>query len=208
MLEAVVVLPLFIFIVFFFVQSAFVWTARQMTVYASYCAARAALVYNPSDYSGNGGVAKRAACEVLGWISFSHKGRSPVKIPTKTGEYQLPVSDDIGEQVSVTIVEDSKGFPTVTAMVDFKYPLIVPLGGLLYVLDSEASGGFDAGTEDGWHYLKISESYTLPRPYSTKTFPVVPEEDREALELDDSRGIPVVPPWPKDVIGIVPVPFK
>ena len=183
MLEAVIVLPLFIFIVFFFVQSTFVWTAHQMTTYAAYCAARAAIVYNPSDYSGDGGVAKRAACEVLGWVSFSHKGSSPVKIPTKTGEYQLPASDGIGEQVSVAIAEGTNDLPTVTVTVDFKYPLIVPLGGLLYVIDSKESGGFEAGTEDGWHYLKVSESYTLPRPYSTKTFPVVPEEDRKVLGM-------------------------
>ena len=182
MLEAVVVLPLFIFIVFFFVQSAFVWTARQMTVYAAYCAARAALVYNPTDYSVGGGVAKRAACEVLGWISFSHKGSSPVKIPTQTGEYSLPASDGIGDQVSVSITENSGELPAVTAAVDFKYPLIIPLGGLLYVMDSKANGGFEAGTEDGWHYLRISESYTLPKPYSTLTFPIVPDEDRKALK--------------------------
>ena len=182
MLEAVVVLPLFIFIVFFFVQSAFVWTARQMTVYAAYCAARAALVYNPADYSGDGGVAKRAACEVLGWISFSHKGSSPVRIPTQTGEYSLPASDGIGDQVAVALSEDAGELPAVTASVDFRYPLIIPLGGLLYVMDSKTSGGFEAGTEDGWHYLRISESYTLPKPYSTLTFPVVPDEDGKAIK--------------------------
>ena len=183
MLEAVVVLPLFIFIVFFFVQSAFVWTARQMTLYASYCATRAAIVYNPSDWSGDGGVAKRAACEVLGWISFSHKGSSPISIQTRGGSYVLPASHGISDQVSVAVAENNGGLPVVTATVDFKYPLIVPLGGLLYVLDSKTFDGFDAGTEDGWHYLRISESYTLPRPYSTATFPVIPDEDRKAMGM-------------------------
>ena len=213
MLEAVLVLPLFIFIVFFFVQSAFVWTARQMTVYASYCAARAALVYNPSDCAG-GGVAKRAACEVLGWISFSHKGTSPIEIPTTTGEYVLPASHGISDQVSVAIVEKDGGLPAVTAMVDFKYPLIIPLGGLLYVRDSKTSGGFVADTEDGWHYLRISESYTLPRPYRTETFPLIPEEDRRVLGLDGGttgdqlpiEGSPILPPDIKDYIPRVPQP--
>lgn len=185
MVEAIVVLPLFIFIVFLFVQSTFVWTARQMTAYAAYCATRAALVYNPSDYKSDGGVAKRAACEVLGWISFSHKGSSPITIPTTTkgADYVLPASHGISDQVSVKVSNEDDGFPAVTATVSFKYPLIIPLGGLLYVWDSKTVGGFEADTEDGWHYIVITESYALPKPYSTATFPVIPEEDRKALGL-------------------------
>lgn len=183
MLEAVLVLPIFIFIVFFFVQSTFVWTARQMTLYAAYCAARAALVYNPVDYAGDGGVAKRAACEVLGWISFSHKGSEPIKIPVQTGDYILPASDDISNQVSVKIEEKSEDLPVVTATVDFKYPLIVPFGGLLFVCDSKSSGGYFADSEDGWHYLRITESYTLAKPYRTETFPLMPDEDKKEVGI-------------------------
>ena len=181
MLEAVLVLPIFIFIVFFFVQSTFVWTAHQMTLYAAYCAARAALVYNPADYADDGGIAKRAACEVLGWISFSHKGSAPIKIPVQTGDYVLPASDDISDQVLVRIEEKIDELPVVTATVDFKYPLIVPLGGLFFVYDSKTSGGYVADTKDGWHYLHISESYTLPKPYRTETFPLMPDKDREEV---------------------------
>ena len=50
MMEAVLVLPIFVLIVFFIIQMTFVWTAKQMTYYAAYCGARAALVYNPADY--------------------------------------------------------------------------------------------------------------------------------------------------------------
>ena len=192
MLETVLVLPIFVILVFVIIQSAFVWTARQMTAYAAFCAARAALVYHPDDYAGDGGVSKRAACEVLGWISFSHKGTAPISIPTQTGSYQLPASEGIADQVSVMVVDGnaktgeaaaSDGFPTVTATVDFKYPLIVPLGGLMYVYDSRDSG-VDAGTEDGsWHYLRIRESYILPKPYSTATFPKMPAEDKGAVGI-------------------------
>ncbi len=205
MLEAVLVLPVFLFLVFFLVQSTFVWTAHQMTLYAAYCAARAALVYNPEDYAGNGGVAKRAACMVLGWISFSHKGNTPVRIPSKNGGYyELPASDGIADQVSVTIEESaaqrdeadaadgkaeakSAALPVVTATVDFKYPLIVPFGALFLVDVVYPQGGppaLDVKEEDGgWHYVHVRESYTLPKPYRTETFPVVPDEDREALQL-------------------------
>ena len=184
MLETVLVLPIFVILVFVLFQSTFVWTARQMTVYAAYCAARAALVYHPDDYATDGGVAKRAACEVLGWISFSHKGSAPVSIPVQTGSYSLPASEGIAEQVSVSVKENVSDLPTVTAAVSFKYPLIVPLGGLMYVFDAVENGRVDVGTEDGgWHYMRIVESCTLPRPYSNRTFPVMPIEDREALSL-------------------------
>ena len=188
MLEAVLALPIFLFLVFFLVQSAFIWTAHQMTRYAAYCAARAMLVYHPDDYADEGGVAKRAACMVLGWISFSHKGSNPVRIPTATGtDYTVPLSDSIAQQVAVTLSE-TNDFPAVTAEVDFRYPLVVPIGGLFLldgiyprqdggtVLDVKAEGG-------GWHYVHIRESYTLPKPYRTETFPVIPDEDKEALEV-------------------------
>ena len=88
MLEAVLVLPLFVLIVFFVIQMTFVWTAKQMTYYAAYCGARAALVYNPADYGAekqgdggwstggfvSGGVVHRAACTVLSWVSWSIGG--------------------------------------------------------------------------------------------------------------------------------------
>ncbi len=86
MLEAVLVLPVFLGLVFFLIQSTFVWTAHQMALYAAYCGTRVALVYNPDDYAGDGGVVKRAVCMVLGWISFSHKGNSPIRIPSQTGD--------------------------------------------------------------------------------------------------------------------------
>lgn len=188
-LEAVLVLPILIIIIFIIIQMTFVWTAHQMTLYAAYCGARAALVYNPADYAGDGGVVKRAAEHVLGWISFSHKGSSPIKLPTDSDDYELPASDDISDQVKVTIEEGGAGeLPAVKVTVDFNYPLIVPLASILFVKDAQESGDIVKGEEHKesaftWHSLHIVESYTLSKPWSTKTFPKIPPEDKEALGI-------------------------
>ena len=201
MLEAVIVLPVFVFILFLLIQATFVWTARQMTVYAAYCAARAALVYNPKDYSANdSGVAHKAACTVLSWISFSDKGSNPIKISTSTGTYDVPCSDDIGNQVRVSIEEESGGLPAVKATVDFKYPLIIPFGGIVFAYNPKISGwdsgpaeggliaSGDAVEEDSRQYLYIRESYTLAKPYKTETFPLAAEGDKPYLGIRTSGG--------------------
>lgn len=192
MLEAVLVLPLLIFIVFGLIQATFVWTAHQMTLYAAYCGARAALVYHPDDYSGSGGVVKRAAETVLSWISFSHETSSPFRIASDGGAYEVPCSDEIGRQVSVSVsehgavgAEDSDVFPSVTVTVDFKYPLIIPIGNLLFAMDAkEDKSGIIRVEENGdWVNMHIVESYTLPKPWSTKTFPKIPSADKAGLGI-------------------------
>ncbi len=180
MLETVLVLPIFVLIVFFLIQITFVWTAKQMTYYAAYCGARAALVYNPQDYHAekqddgswqtNGfirkGVVHHAACTVLSWISWSlggydlSQGHGLVFLEDKginellnfrIGNYAVPLSSNIRNQVAVKITEyekiteedqrnssnqqnDEKAaiheqFPAVTVSVTFKCPLFIPLGG-------------------------------------------------------------------------------
>ena len=137
LLESVLVLPIFILIVFFIIQITFVWTAKQMTYYAAYCGARAALVYNPADYcaeqqedgswqSGgfiSRGVVHQAACAVLSWISWSiagfdaSYGRGWVWISDnwiddfmnfRIGLYTVPLSSNIRNQVAVEIKEYEK----------------------------------------------------------------------------------------------------
>ena len=134
MLEAVLVLPLFVLIVFFVIQMTFVWTAKQMTYYAAYCGARAALVYNPADYGAekqgdggwstggfvSGGVVHRAACTVLSWVSWSiggydMSGGHGLFYSTssalnelksfKIGAYTVPLSSNVSNQVSVDVSE-------------------------------------------------------------------------------------------------------
>lgn len=172
MLETVLVLPIFVLIIFFLIQISFVWTARQMTYYAAYCGARAALVYNPKDYHAekrndgswrtNGfirkGVVHQAACTVLSWISWSiagydltqgaslayYNGQGVERLNFWVGNYQVPLSSNIRNQVTVFVKEFEKiadssekkepaeiqeQFPAVTCSVRFKFPLFIPLGG-------------------------------------------------------------------------------
>lgn len=137
MLETVLVLPIFVLIIFFIIQITFVWTAKQMTYYAAYCGARAALVYNPADYhaekqedgswESNGfirkGVVHHAACAVLSWISWSiggydvSEGRGLAYVTAegvdelfnfRIGTYDVPLSSNIRNQVAVKIKEFEK----------------------------------------------------------------------------------------------------
>ena len=73
LLEAAITMPLYVILVFVIIQMSFVWVAKEVTHYAAYCGARAALVYNPVDYapSRDYGVVKKAAMTPLSWISWS-----------------------------------------------------------------------------------------------------------------------------------------
>lgn len=137
MMEAVLVLPIFVLIVFFVIQMTFVWTAKQMTYYAAYCGARAALVYNPSDYGAekqgdggwstggfvSGGVVHQAACAVLSWVSwsiggydltggsglfYSSNGAINELKNFRVGLYAVPLSSNVRNQVSVDVTEYQK----------------------------------------------------------------------------------------------------
>lgn len=124
MLETVLVLPIFVLIIFFIIQITFVWTAKQMTYYAAYCGARAALVYNPADYHAiqqddgswktkgfiRKGIVHHAACAVLSWVSWSiggDEGENELE-DFRVGTYDVPLSSNIRNQVAVEIKEFEK----------------------------------------------------------------------------------------------------
>ncbi len=209
MLEAVLILPVFVLIIFFLIQITFVWTAKQMTYYAAYCGARAAMVYNPADYGEDigGGVVKQAACSVLSWISWSHGGQEGREY--KAGGYAVPLSQNIQKQVSVTVSEDldDGGLPAVTVTVTFKFPLFIPFGGPMMAYFFGASmnnvdthgaiglnvsapnadaavSGLDYDSRYEMYSVPLTESCTLAKPYRTETFPLMPDADRKALRID------------------------
>lgn len=156
MLETVILLPVILIIIFYLLQMIFVLLAKEVTYYAAYCGARAALVYNPADYAdtnrvgSGGGVVGEAACTVLSWISQSVEGSEPLKIAASEGDYEVPRSENIRNQVSVKIVEGltlpygeeelkklnieklEEAFPIVRVTVTFKCPLLIPLGGRIF----------------------------------------------------------------------------
>ena len=204
MVEAVLVLPIFVLIIFFIIQISLVWVAKELTYYAAFCSARAAMVYNPADYDG---VANAAARTVLSWMSFStSNGGSNVKI----GDYEVPNSGGINGQVSAKIEEysgDGNGdlnFPAVRATVTFQFPLLIPFGGpvVAYFFGASLNGVSTEGSLsnvytptnasaavkgldfDG-NYFKIPlvESCTLAKPYRTETFPRISGGDKTALGI-------------------------
>lgn len=152
MLETVMILPVLMLLISFLFQLFIVLLAREMTYYAAYCGARAALVYNPSDYSEekDGGVVKEAACSALAWISQSVEGSKPLRIPALDDDYEIPRSASVRQQVSVSIREglltdekklkdlyDSRPssveeFPVVAVTVTFNCPLLIPIGGRIF----------------------------------------------------------------------------
>lgn len=170
MLETVILLPVILIIVFYLLQMIFVLLAKEVTYYAAYCGARAALVYNPADYAdtnrvgSGGGVVGEAACTVLSWISQSVEGSEPLKIAASDGDYEVPRSENIRNQVSVKIVEGltlpygeeelkklnieklKEPFPIVRVTVTFKCPLLIPLGGRIFA--GLASSPFQSEAKD------------------------------------------------------------
>lgn len=210
-LETVLILPVLMLIILYLLQLIFVLLAKEMTYYASYCGARAALVYNPADYKvEGGGVVGEAVCTVLAWVSQSVEGSTPLKIPVNGGEdYTIPRSDHVRNQVKVRIREElstdmenprsDEDFPIVSVSVDFKCPLLIPVGGRIFSgLTRDKNGASGGGGGDtvsdfadivrrgaekeegrGWlyNYITISETCSLGKPYNTVTFPRIPQED-------------------------------
>lgn len=207
MLEAVLILPILVLFIFFLIQITFVWTAKEMTYYAAYCGARAALVYNPEDYSKdlNGGVVKQAACSVLSWMSWSYTGASAYRVV----DYEVPLSNNIQKQVSVDIEEnwDDDALPAVTVGVTFKFPLFIPFGGpvVAYFFGAGMNGvdtsgsmdynfyatnakaavkGLDFDSKNELYSIPLTEYCTLAKPYRTETFPLMPKADRKVLHVE------------------------
>ena len=145
LLETALTLPLFVALVFFLVQMSFVWIAKETTFYAAYCGARAALVYNPVDYSASRdyGVVKFAAMTPSSWIAWSLNGVDDGNF--KVGLTDVPLSSTVRNQTHVTVEEFTtigltngvassdapieSQFPAVKVTVGFDCPLFIPVGG-------------------------------------------------------------------------------
>ncbi|MBQ6470834.1 MAG: pilus assembly protein [Victivallales bacterium] len=144
LMEFVLVMPLLVFMIFCTIQLALVCMAKQMTHYAAYSAARAALVYNPRDYSDpdgsffmSGGPVHRAACTALAWMaqlpsSIDSDASDPLVIP---GWGPVPGSGFLTTMPQVGIDDLNSGFlpdiPAVKVTVQFLYPLYIPMAGPL-----------------------------------------------------------------------------
>ncbi|MBP5637972.1 MAG: pilus assembly protein [Victivallales bacterium] len=193
LMEFVMVMPILVFMIFCIIQLAIVCMAKQVTYYAAFSAARAAIVYHPSDFSENGkfytdrGVVHQAACTALSWLGQMPGGNGRIEIPDwgpveGSGFIRNQVSIDPDNSAILTDV------PGIKVTVLFRMPLLIPFAG--HVIGYFHGGGSPEGnwTIDGLNPVDMAEkvgaiklndvpcftlreTYILPRPWDSGMFP-------------------------------------
>ena len=185
--ETVLVMPLLFLLIFGIIQFALVWTAKQMTAYAAFCATRAILVVPPGEQQE---YAKKAAEVALSWMCMAEKDGadgSRVDIP---GWGKIPGSASSNDRIAVDIKRDGSSSPIAAVEVTFKYPLLIPGMALNKIIANkrteikdadvkpdfygelhEAADGADTSIDGHWPWIKLTETCVLPMPYSTANFP-------------------------------------
>jgi len=190
-MEFVIVMPILVFMIFGIIQLSIICMVKQVTHYAAYNAARAAIVYHPADFSDNGtfysdrGVVHEAACTTLAWLGQMPRGSKRLEIPDWGPVHG---SGFIHSQVSIDsnnskILDD---VPGVKVTVLFRYPLNIPFAG--HVIAYFHGGGKGNWTIDGLNPVDMAatveplklngtpcftfrESCILPRPWDTGMYP-------------------------------------
>ena len=164
LMEAVLCLPLLLFLVTGIVQFARIWEAKLMTRHAAYNAARAALVYNVADYgytnsqgrisfSTHGGAAWLAAVNTLAWKSATYnssRGKgADYEFPgfEGDGDFRIDSSAFIRKQVGIVQSQSWESNGMVRVTVQFKFPLLFSVFALGSVQgDPESDRNY--GTDD------------------------------------------------------------
>lgn len=141
LLECVLVLPLLLLLICAVLQFAQIWTARQVVVYAAYCATRATLSVHPVERER---VALQSAQRALAWVNIAgnaetygnaNEEASELDIP---GWGRVPGSSSLARRVKVKLdpvsdvlntTGESAGFSKVTVI--YRYPLVMPLVGTM-----------------------------------------------------------------------------
>ena len=195
LMETVIVMPILLLLIFGIIQTAMIWTGKQLTVYAAYCAARAITVVRaPESNEETYGIgeqeqaAARAARLALAWLCFFDNGPSGrIGIP---GWGTVQGSGSMEDRIRVRILErgvsDSK--PFVSVEVKFRMSLMMPVMGVDVLMAKAADGdgeiydGSDfygnlakaskgAKRYLGLPYIDFTEVCSIPMPYSTRNFP-------------------------------------
>ena len=131
LMEFVLVAPLILLLVSFVLQFAHIWTARQMTAYAAYCATRAAMVVPPDEQTAAAQKAAELACSWMALVG-QDGGDGSVKNIAIPGWGTIPGSDSAEVRVAETEVVpgyNGTGDPVIAVTVKFKFPLVLPLAG-------------------------------------------------------------------------------
>ena len=188
--ETVLVMPLLLLLIFGVIQFALIWTAKQMTAYAAFCATRAIMVVTPDEQRD---AAQDAAAVALSWMCMADKGESPSSIP---GWGSMPGSGSAkrfsdGGRVETTILDGYNGIdnPIAGVEVRFRYALLIPgmavnkvIANLVnapapsgnhefYQNLNTAAGNPNTDIDGFWPWIELTETCVLPMPYSTANFP-------------------------------------
>jgi len=155
LMEFVIVAPIILLLVSMVLQFAHVWTARQITAYAAYCATRAIIAVPPDEQEA---AAKKAAELACSWMTLvglpSPDADKEVGIPGWGG---IPGSDSAGIRVKETrVLSDGTSSPVVSVMVKFKFPLVLPLAGrmLSWAANNDGADSGLAKFDYGSHKLQ------------------------------------------------------
>ncbi len=121
--ETVLVLPLLLLLIFGVIQFALIWTAKQMTAYAAFCATRAIMVVP----SGEQQKAAQDAAEVaLSWMCMAEKDNQASNRVSIPGWGRIPGSASSRDRIAVEVVANGIDSPVAAVEGRFKYPLLIP----------------------------------------------------------------------------------
>jgi len=162
------------------VQMAQIWTARMVTHYAAFCAARATLVANDTEAHQK---ALDAAKQVCAWVAFDDDGANGGNVP---GWGDIPHSAGLDKRVRARVMEGGTvGAPWLKGVeVEFDFNLLIPVAGtMIGYLSRNATGQSDYKPVMGWTgehhhgaysgpYITLKETVWLPKPYSTARYPL------------------------------------
>jgi len=129
LMEAVIVLPVLLMLIFAIFQFANVMMVQQLVEYAAYCGARATLTCRPAQAPTH---AKEAAKRILAPVSLSKEDDD-----SKTGPHAYPGwgnlkgTKDLDDRVEVDLspspMTTAPSLHYVGCKVKFDYPLIIPI---------------------------------------------------------------------------------
>lgn len=225
LMEAVLCLPLLLFLVTGIVQFARIWEAKLMTRHAAYNAARAALVYNVGEYAYTNrygqleyfktseGPVWLAAVNTLAWKSatshaflgrfanYAYPGYAEIG-GDSSPDYRIPNSAFIQEQVSIVRSMSLESNGVVKVTVQFKFPLLfsifalgtvqgdpdrdLPFGDTddkVPLVHASELDGPQLAWQDSTPHIRLRETRSLPKPWSTAHYPRVSNEEKVYMEM-------------------------
>lgn len=167
-------------------QITHLWIARMTVQYAAYCAARAALVSEPSEYNGVNSAPQRAAEKVCAFIvvgeSLAEAG-SRISAPYDSGGTNVLISGSGAVRRKVHATAEEAPPWNVRASVTLDFALVTPIVGPMiawgmnpwsadqpWATHLDETGNAHIPTDlVPYPHVKMSESVTLAKPYKTVT---------------------------------------